>query len=226
MYITAPVVLICVLASVSCYDCYDQKCEGKWQHVGDFVACDQRHNHCKFDRQGRAKCAPGVSGSGAYCNWPYRCESLQYNGDAHCGENFAVMVVLIVGPAVLVVTIGVFYLCCCRRRCLKKRDSHKSTAQQRVPPATVISNTNIVPSLPTPTSQSFGTTYYHSAGYPTDQMARQDGQTERRGSRKGGRPTQGTIPDKPPAYDLVAPTAPSAAPPRNEFPTNPHYRGD
>ena len=159
MNITPQILVALLLVTASSYDCYDQKCEGKWGHLGDFIKCDQQSSRCRYDKSGRPRCAAGSSGAGVDCRWPYQCKSFDLSGTAYCGENFVMMVVLIMGPAILLTTVAIFYLCCCRRRCLS-RGERSVTVQQRAPlRRTKPVATKPVPAKPVPTQPALS----HSA---------------------------------------------------------------
>ena len=166
MKLNVLVLLASLLASVSCYDCYDQKCGGSGQYSDTYISCDQIVNTCTTNYYGYPECEySSYGGNGVFCSSDnFHCSHYSYNGAAYCSyyDNYD-YVYPIVGCSILVFIITACCVFCCRRR-------RRRTAQQTV----IITQTTTTPQVRpviqninvTAPPRNYGAVPPNQAGYP------------------------------------------------------------
>ena len=115
-----------LLTTVICYDCYNQKCQGRGTFNRTYTTCDQTNKHCSTSDDGIPECKAGKSGDGINCIGIYYCSDYPGNGTAYCGYYRSGNDGLTIGIAIAIVPLvialyGIFCFCCkydmfCRRR--------------------------------------------------------------------------------------------------------------
>jgi len=215
MTILIPALLTVLISSVSCWDCYDQKCRGTGDNTFTSIFCDQEFNHCVTDFLGYPECEHGYSGEGVDCwvdNGSYTCESYTYyfDGKAYCDYSddtddtstrtpiYAIVPSVSGAIFVILLIISVCIRYSRRRRFAVQR--RVVVIQQRIRRpdlSTAVGGSNVTPAQDQPTPAP---PYYEPTGHLNPGYVAQQGEFEQ----------------PPPSYDEVA----TPALPDNDFPTN------
>jgi hypothetical protein len=87
MKIIRPLVMTLVMTGrlVNSYDCYNQKCGGRYAYSDTYISCNQSYQHCYNTGSGYPLCRRGSSGTGTFCLGGYSICSFDIDtGKAHC----------------------------------------------------------------------------------------------------------------------------------------------